>query len=141
MVIVEICLFKQLTDKERDHLEERECVIVVVMTQGDQGGLLAAKDEFFLTSDVWQPIVDCQALHGKPKIFIIQVSCVQKYKYLLFDVYSEICIFLIASFLIYVLVRTYELQQYVQVAVATKTAININRSSRRAKKVSVKCAQ
>ena len=48
-------------------------LVVVVLTHGDKGGILQAKDTAYKTNDVWEPFKNCKGLRGKPKIFMFQV--------------------------------------------------------------------
>ncbi|KAF4522639.1 hypothetical protein B566_EDAN011038, partial [Ephemera danica] len=56
---------------QEDH-SEYDCLLVVVLTHGEQGGVLWAKDHEFYTKDVWGPFLDCLTLQNKPKIFVFQ---------------------------------------------------------------------
>ncbi|XP_068084318.1 caspase-8-like [Anabrus simplex] len=56
-----------------DHGNE-DCLIVVVLTHGLEGGVLHAADNPYQESMLWIPFLgeNCPSLAGKPKIFIIQ---------------------------------------------------------------------
>ncbi|KAF4530395.1 hypothetical protein B566_EDAN017173 [Ephemera danica] len=54
-----------------DH-KDLACVMVIVLTHGNSGGLLCAKDDDYHTKDIWKPFCDCEALKNVPKIFIFQ---------------------------------------------------------------------
>jgi Caspase domain len=57
-----------------DH-SERDCVVVAVMSHGDDG-ILYAKDQQYKPERLWSYFTSdqCPTLAGKPKIFFIQVS-------------------------------------------------------------------
>jgi hypothetical protein len=50
------------------------CVIVIVLTHGEERGYLHAFDGLFKTCEVWEPFFKSETLRGKPKIFIFQVN-------------------------------------------------------------------
>ena len=56
-----------------DH-SERDCVVVAVMSHGDDG-ILYAKDQQYKPERLWSYFTSdqCPTLAGKPKMFFIQV--------------------------------------------------------------------
>lgn len=52
----------------------RDCVAVAVLTHGNPGGRLHARDREYLASSLWEPFTasQCPSLAGKPKLFFIQ---------------------------------------------------------------------
>ncbi|KAF4526426.1 hypothetical protein B566_EDAN009240 [Ephemera danica] len=60
--------FSPPTDASRDN-SEYDCLLVIVLTHGDRGGVLFACDEEYNAKDVWAPFLQCFTLMNKPKIF------------------------------------------------------------------------
>lgn len=59
----------------QDNHEERNCMLVTIMSHGDHSGVIYTTDGLVYTDDLQKPFMDpknCPSLHGKPKIFFIQ---------------------------------------------------------------------
>lgn len=56
-----------------DHSEE-DCLLIAVMTHGDEKDVLYAKDEEYQVDELWEnfTVMNCPTLAAKPKIFLIQ---------------------------------------------------------------------
>lgn len=56
-----------------DH-SDSDCILIAVMTHGDNG-ILYARDEHYSVKKLWAPFspLHCPTLAGKPKLFFIQV--------------------------------------------------------------------
>lgn len=53
---------------------DNDCLLVVMMTHGGEGGLLEAFDCYFQASELWSKFMgtNCRSLIGKPKLFVLQ---------------------------------------------------------------------
>lgn len=72
----DICNFNiSVSDDEQVDYTNDDCLMVVVLTHGWDGGILYAKDGPYMASELWNPFTPdkCKTLAGKPKLFIIQV--------------------------------------------------------------------
>jgi caspase-like apoptosis-related cysteine protease len=60
---------------EEDH-SDADCLLVTVLTHGENSDVLYAYDCYYNVEDLWLPFTADKSLSlaGKPKIFIIQVS-------------------------------------------------------------------
>ncbi|XP_049776042.1 caspase-1-like [Schistocerca cancellata] len=58
---------------QQDH-SEHDCLAVIVLTHGERGGRLDAKDRVYDARRLWEPFIasSCRTLAGKPKLFFIQ---------------------------------------------------------------------
>lgn len=65
---------KKLADVADQDLSEHDCLAVVVLTHGEDGGRLDAKDREYDHRDLWEPFTatNCPTLASKPKLFFIQ---------------------------------------------------------------------
>jgi len=56
-----------------DHSEE-DCLLIAVMTHGEEKDVLYAKDEEYQVEELWEnfTVMNCPTLAAKPKIFLIQ---------------------------------------------------------------------
>ena len=68
--------------KDADHTSF-DCVLVVVLTHGDEEGLYDSESNRYDESELWEPFVGVQSLVGKPKILIRQACRGDKVRYLL----------------------------------------------------------
>ncbi|XP_030761476.1 caspase-7-like isoform X2 [Sitophilus oryzae] len=59
-----------LNDKER--LKNTNCLVVFVMTHGEEYEMLNSLDGWFRTKDIWKHFMECEELEDKPKLFFIQ---------------------------------------------------------------------
>ncbi|KAK3907507.1 Caspase-1 [Frankliniella fusca] len=59
------------TASAMDHTQN-DCIVVVVLTHGDEEGRLYAKDLPYFRQELYEPFLGNPTLLGKPKIFIIQ---------------------------------------------------------------------
>ena len=68
-----ILLFKLFLVGLEDHTN-RDCLMVVILTHGDEDHFLRAKDIYYHLRSVMRHFSDeeCPTLKGKPKLFIIQ---------------------------------------------------------------------
>lgn len=57
---------------DMDH-HNSDCVVIVVLSHGEPGRL-EARDGTYDVKDIWEPLLECRSLVGKPKLFFIQVS-------------------------------------------------------------------
>lgn len=55
-----------------------DCLMIVVLTHGEEGGFLHAFDGTYNANVLWNPFTPdkCPSLAGKPKLFFIQVNVV-----------------------------------------------------------------
>uniref|UniRef100_A0A182RXU4 Caspase n=1 Tax=Anopheles funestus TaxID=62324 RepID=A0A182RXU4_ANOFN len=79
----DVRVFNDLTKKEllamlktiasEDH-SQNNCLVVVVMTHGEEENRLYANDKSYKVSKLWEPFVGdaCPSLVGKPKLFFLQ---------------------------------------------------------------------
>lgn len=58
---------------EKDYTQ-RNCLIVIFLTHGEDNNKLHVKDGFITTTEVWENFSNCPTLQNKPKLFIFQVS-------------------------------------------------------------------
>ncbi|KAF4526962.1 hypothetical protein B566_EDAN014340, partial [Ephemera danica] len=61
-----------LTSIFLEGIKNLECILVTVLTHGNSGGVLLAKDREFYTKDVWELFRDSEKFNDIPKIFIFQ---------------------------------------------------------------------
>ncbi|CAG0897309.1 unnamed protein product [Darwinula stevensoni] len=54
-------------------LKEHDCLVVCVLSMRKEGGIYK-KDDNFDERKLWSRFYECEALHGKPKLFVIQTS-------------------------------------------------------------------
>lgn len=60
--------------KDADH-SDADCVLVVVLTHGGEGGtLIDSESNGYSETELWAPFVGVQSLAGKPKI-LIKLAC------------------------------------------------------------------
>ncbi|KDR22859.1 hypothetical protein L798_00179 [Zootermopsis nevadensis] len=63
---------------EEDH-SDADCIAVIVLTHGEENGLLVPRDSsiFYSVDILWKPFTadKCPTLAGKPKLFFIQAAC------------------------------------------------------------------
>lgn len=55
-----------------DH-RNSDCIVVIVLSHGE-AGRLEARDGTYDVNEIWEPLIDCPTLVGKPKLFFIQVK-------------------------------------------------------------------
>lgn len=66
-------LLETLKDVSKEDHSNSDCLVVVVMTHGEQG-VLYARDNKYNVDSLWRPFIGkaCPSLIGKPKMFFIQ---------------------------------------------------------------------
>merc|ERR1719295_103816 len=54
---------------------DSDCLLVAVLSHGDDHDLIAAQDEWYVDEDLWSPFLaeNCPSLRGKPKLFFLNV--------------------------------------------------------------------
>ena len=59
---------------DEDHTD-RDCLLIAVLTHGDDGGIIYARDRGYKAENLWSKFTSdqCPTLAGKPKLFFIQV--------------------------------------------------------------------
>jgi hypothetical protein len=59
-----------------DELNTFDCLVVFVLTHGDECEKIRAKDKTYYVKELVEPFTgtDCMQLANKPKLFFIQVS-------------------------------------------------------------------
>ena len=59
-------------NKKRENADS-DCVLVVVLSHGDDKNQLAAYDKWYLDEELWNPFLaeNCPSLRGKPKLFFL----------------------------------------------------------------------
>lgn len=68
-------LLRTLKNVSREDHSENDCLVVVVMSHGDQGVLYASDKKYYVDS-LWEKFTGnaCPSLIGKPKLFFVQAS-------------------------------------------------------------------
>lgn len=57
---------------EEDHTE-RNCLIVIFLSHGEDSNKLYVKDGYITTTEIWENFASCPTLQNKPKMFVFQV--------------------------------------------------------------------
>jgi hypothetical protein len=60
----------------KDELKDYDCLVVFVLTHGEEGEIIYAKDVKYYVKELVEPFTgtNCLNLANKPKLFFIQVS-------------------------------------------------------------------
>lgn len=98
-----------LVSKE-DHTE-RNCLIVIFLSHGEDSNKLHVNDGYITTTEIWQNFASCPTLQNKPKLFVFQV--LQRY-----TLYSAPF-----TFIVYRLVRERMFRTLLETANITKILI------------------
>merc|ERR1719234_2208348 len=64
---------KRIAEDREDRNADSDCLLVVVLSHGDEQDSIAAQDKWYPDEDLWNPFLaeNCPSLRGKPKLFFL----------------------------------------------------------------------
>merc|ERR1712172_462282 len=64
---------RKIADDKEEMNADSDCLLVVVLSHGDDDDKIAAQDKWYEDEDLWNPFLaeNCPSLRGKPKLFFL----------------------------------------------------------------------